>query len=270
MGHAARRVGASSAHRRASRLRAERRLARWLSECAWARGSAPPHRRRGHAACHGPAGRLGGRGGRTFRPVLFGSSAAGGSMSDQDELRRLVDRDGVSHCPTRSEPSVSTSTGPSTLARSSTVLRRTWSCTSSRAPSSSLSISRWEPCSAPSASSAGGSRGRGRRHMRDPRRSTSRRDALAGAAKLALSLRDVARETGDGAVCTSGWCDVEAGIVTSVVETAEQLLDREAPRREQARIDARPRPGASRGGSPRRRTSTSRGADLEHRADPVR
>ena len=52
-----------------------------------------------------------------------------------------------------------------------------------------------------------------------------RRDALAGAAKLALAIRDIARETGDGAVCTSGGVDCRPGIVTSVVETAEQLLD---------------------------------------------
>jgi N-carbamoyl-L-amino-acid hydrolase len=52
-----------------------------------------------------------------------------------------------------------------------------------------------------------------------------RRDALAGAAKLALAIRDVARETGDGAVCTSGGVVCKPGIVTSVVETAEQLLD---------------------------------------------
>jgi acetylornithine deacetylase/succinyl-diaminopimelate desuccinylase-like protein len=52
-----------------------------------------------------------------------------------------------------------------------------------------------------------------------------RRDVLAGAAKLALAIRDVARETGDGAVCTSGGVTCRPGIVTSVVETAEQLLD---------------------------------------------
>ena len=52
-----------------------------------------------------------------------------------------------------------------------------------------------------------------------------RRDALAGAAKLALAIRDIARETGDGAVCTSGGVVCRPGIVTSVVETAEQLLD---------------------------------------------
>ena len=52
-----------------------------------------------------------------------------------------------------------------------------------------------------------------------------RRDALAGAAKLALELRHIAARTGDGAVCTSGDVVCRPGIVTSVVETAEQLLD---------------------------------------------
>jgi N-carbamoyl-L-amino-acid hydrolase len=52
-----------------------------------------------------------------------------------------------------------------------------------------------------------------------------RRDALAGAAKLALEIRDIARRTGGGAVCTSGDVVCKPGIVTSVVETAEQLLD---------------------------------------------
>jgi N-carbamoyl-L-amino-acid hydrolase len=52
-----------------------------------------------------------------------------------------------------------------------------------------------------------------------------RRDALAGAAKLALYIRDIARDAGGGAVCTSGGVVCKPGIVTSVVETAEQLLD---------------------------------------------
>jgi N-carbamoyl-L-amino-acid hydrolase len=52
-----------------------------------------------------------------------------------------------------------------------------------------------------------------------------RRDALAGAAKLALEIREIARRTGGGAVCTSGGVVCHPGIVTSVVETAEQLLD---------------------------------------------
>jgi hydantoinase/carbamoylase family amidase len=52
-----------------------------------------------------------------------------------------------------------------------------------------------------------------------------RRDALAGAAKLALVIRDIAQRAGSGAVCTSGGVICKPGIVTSVVETAEQLLD---------------------------------------------
>src|SRR5213596_550292 len=52
-----------------------------------------------------------------------------------------------------------------------------------------------------------------------------RRDALAGAAKLALEIRDIARRAGNGAVCTSGGVVTKPGIVTSVVETAECLLD---------------------------------------------
>lgn len=52
-----------------------------------------------------------------------------------------------------------------------------------------------------------------------------RRDALAGAAKLALEIRPIAAKVGAGAVCTSGGVVCKPGIVTSVVETAEQLLD---------------------------------------------
>ena len=52
-----------------------------------------------------------------------------------------------------------------------------------------------------------------------------RRDALAGAAKLELEIREIAKRTGDGAVCTMGGIVTQPGIVTSVVETAECLLD---------------------------------------------
>jgi N-carbamoyl-L-amino-acid hydrolase len=52
-----------------------------------------------------------------------------------------------------------------------------------------------------------------------------RRDALAAAAKLALEIRPIAAQVGEGAVCTSGNVVCRPGIVTSVVETAEQLLD---------------------------------------------
>jgi beta-ureidopropionase / N-carbamoyl-L-amino-acid hydrolase len=52
-----------------------------------------------------------------------------------------------------------------------------------------------------------------------------RRDALAAAAKLALEIREIAARTGNGAVCTMGSCVTKPGIVTSVVETATVLLD---------------------------------------------
>jgi beta-ureidopropionase / N-carbamoyl-L-amino-acid hydrolase len=52
-----------------------------------------------------------------------------------------------------------------------------------------------------------------------------RRDALAAAAKLALEIREIATRTGEGAVCTMGSCVTKPGIVTSVVETATVLLD---------------------------------------------
>jgi len=52
-----------------------------------------------------------------------------------------------------------------------------------------------------------------------------RRDALAGASKLELEIREIARRVGDGAVCTMGGVVTRPGIVTSVVETAECLLD---------------------------------------------
>ena len=52
-----------------------------------------------------------------------------------------------------------------------------------------------------------------------------RRDALAGAAKLELEIREIARQAGGGAVCTMGSVVTKPGIVTSVVEDAVCLLD---------------------------------------------
>jgi N-carbamoyl-L-amino-acid hydrolase len=52
-----------------------------------------------------------------------------------------------------------------------------------------------------------------------------RRDALAAAAKLALEIRPIAAQVGEGAVCTSGNVVCRPGIVTSVVETAEENVD---------------------------------------------
>ena len=52
-----------------------------------------------------------------------------------------------------------------------------------------------------------------------------RRDALAGAARLELEIREIAKRSGEGAVCTMGGVVTKPGIVTSVVETAQCLLD---------------------------------------------
>lgn len=50
-----------------------------------------------------------------------------------------------------------------------------------------------------------------------------RRDALAAAAKLELEIREIAKRS--GGVCTMGRVDTKPGIVTSVVETCDCLLD---------------------------------------------
>jgi len=86
--------------------------------------------------------------GARFGRSLFGSSAAAGSMSDQDELRERRDAEGI-----------------------------------------------------------------------------ALPDALAGAARLELELREITKRIGGGAVCTMGGVVTKPGIVTSVVETAECLLD---------------------------------------------
>jgi hydantoinase/carbamoylase family amidase len=162
--------------------------------------------------------------GARFGRSLFGSSAAGGSMADQDELRRLVDRDGIAlpdaigafdvdldrALDARSQlesaaaylelhieqgPVLETLDVPLGVVRGTFGVERsriTWTGQAAHAGSTPMD---------------------------------QRRDALAGAAKLALAIRDIARDTGDGAVCTSGGVTCRPGIVTSVVETAEQLLD---------------------------------------------
>ena len=162
--------------------------------------------------------------GARFGRSLFGSSAAAGSMSDQDELRQLVDRDGIAL--------------PEALAAHGVDLDRALDARSeleSAAAYLELHIEQ-----GPVLESLGlplgvvlGTFGverhritwRGQAAHAGSTPMAERRDALAGAAKLALEIREIARRTGDGAVCTSGGVVCRPGIVTSVVETAEQLLD---------------------------------------------
>jgi hydantoinase/carbamoylase family amidase len=162
--------------------------------------------------------------GARFGRSLFGSSAAAGSMADQDELRRLTDPEGVSL--------------PDALAEHGVDLDRALESTrqlGSAAAYLELHIEQGpvlESLDLPLGVVLGTFgverhritwRGQAAHAGSTPM--DQRRDALAGAAKLALAIRDIAARTGDGAVCTSGGVVCRPGIVTSVVETAEQLLD---------------------------------------------
>jgi len=162
--------------------------------------------------------------GARFGRSLFGSSAAAGSMSDQDELRQLTDREGVGL--------------PDALVAHGVDLDKALDARKeleSAAAYLELHIEQ-----GPVLESLGLALGvvqgtfgverhritwRGQAAHAGSTPMDKRRDALAGAAKLALEIREIARRTGGGAVCTSGGVVCHPGIVTSVVETAEQLLD---------------------------------------------
>jgi N-carbamoyl-L-amino-acid hydrolase len=162
--------------------------------------------------------------GARFGRSLFGSSAAAGSMRDLDELRTLTDREGIAL--------------PTALAEHDVDLDRALDAQGqleSAAAYLELHIEQGpvlESLDLPLGVVLGTFgverhritwRGQAAHAGSTPM--AERRDALAGAAKLALEIRDIARQTGDGAVCTSGGVVCRPGIVTSVVETAEQLLD---------------------------------------------
>jgi hydantoinase/carbamoylase family amidase len=162
--------------------------------------------------------------GARFGRSLFGSSAAAGSMDDQDELRERRDPDGVSLPDALAEHGVD-------LDRALQARRQL----ENAAAYLELHIEQGpvlESMDLPLGVVLGTFgverhqitwRGQAAHAGSTPME--KRRDALAGAAKLALEIRDVARRAGEGAVCTSGNVVCKPGIVTSVVETAEQLLD---------------------------------------------
>jgi N-carbamoyl-L-amino-acid hydrolase len=162
--------------------------------------------------------------GARFARSLFGSSAAAGSMSDQDELRQRRDADGVAL--------------PDALAAHGVDLDR--AVESRRQLENAAAYLELHIEQGPVLESMGlplgvvlGTFGverhlvtwRGQAAHAGSTPMDKRRDALAGAAKLALEIRGIAGRVGDGAVCTSGNVVCKPGIVTSVVETAEQLLD---------------------------------------------
>ena len=207
--------------------------------------------------------------GARFGRSLLGSSAASGSMADQDELRALVDREGTAL--------------PDALAAHGVDLDRALEARRELEDAAAyleLHIEQGpvlEALDLPLGAVLGTFgverhrvtwRGQAAHAGSTPM--DQRRDALAGAAKLALEIRDVARRAGDGAVCTSG------GVVTEAGHRHLGRRDRRAaprpapPRRRQARGDARRRAG---GLAPLRRRGEPRGgvgAHLEHRADPLR
>jgi len=162
--------------------------------------------------------------GARFGRSLFGSSAAAGSMRDQDELRQLTDREGIPLPDALAEHGVD-------LDRATESRRQLGHADAyielhiEQGPVlegmdlplgvvlGTFGVERHRVVWTGQAAHAGSTP------------MDRRRDALAGAAKLALDIRRIAAETGDGAVCTSGGVTCRPGIVTSVVETAEQLLD---------------------------------------------
>jgi N-carbamoyl-L-amino-acid hydrolase len=162
--------------------------------------------------------------GARFGRSLFGSSAASGTMTDQDELRQKVDADGISL------PDAIGAYGVD-LDRATDARRRLEGADAYL----ELHIEQGpvlERMGLPLGVVLGTFgvernliRFRGQAAHAGSTPMDARRDALGGAAKLALEIREIAKRTGGGAVCTMGGVVTKPGIVTSVVETAECLLD---------------------------------------------
>ncbi len=162
--------------------------------------------------------------GARFGRSLFGSSAACGSMDDQDELRRKRDADGIALPDALAEHGVDLD--------NALAARRQMESASAYLELHIEQGPVLESMDLPLGVVLGTFgverhlitwKGQAAHAGSTPM--DKRRDALAGAAKLALEIRPIAAEVGDGAVCTSGGVVCKPGIVTSVVETAEQLLD---------------------------------------------
>jgi hydantoinase/carbamoylase family amidase len=162
--------------------------------------------------------------GARFGRSLFGSSAAAGSMADQDELRSRKDAGGASL------PEVIAGHG----VELDSALEARKQLEGARAYLE-LHIEQGPVLESPDLplgvvlGTFGVERHqitfRGQAAHAGSTPMDKRRDALAGAAKLELEIREIAKRTGDGAVCTMGGMVTKPGIVTSVVETAECLLD---------------------------------------------
>jgi N-carbamoyl-L-amino-acid hydrolase len=162
--------------------------------------------------------------GARFGRSLFGSSAAAGSMRDQDELRARKDADGVALADALREHGVDLDAAldaQSELAAAAAYLELHIEqgpvLESLDLPLGvvlgTFGVERHQVTFRGQAAHAGSTP------------MDKRRDALAGAARLELEIREIAKRTGAGAVCTMGGVVTKPGIVTSVVETAECLLD---------------------------------------------
>jgi hydantoinase/carbamoylase family amidase len=162
--------------------------------------------------------------GARFGRSLFGSSAAAGSMADQDELRARKDAAGIALPDALGEHGVD-------LDRALDAARELVGAAAylelhiEQGPVleamdlplgvvlGTFGVERHQITFRGQAAHAGSTP------------MDKRRDALAGASRLELEIREIAKRTGDGAVCTMGGVVTKPGIVTSVVETAECLLD---------------------------------------------
>jgi hydantoinase/carbamoylase family amidase len=162
--------------------------------------------------------------GARFGRSLFGSSAAAGSMADQDELRARKDASGIALPDALREHGVdldSALDAKSELAGAAAYLELHIEqgpvLESMALPLGvvlgTFGVERHQVTFRGQAAHAGSTP------------MDKRRDALAGAARLELEIREIAKRTGEGAVCTMGGVVTKPGIVTSVVETAECLLD---------------------------------------------
>jgi len=162
--------------------------------------------------------------GARFGRSLFGSSAAAGSMADQDELRGRTDAAGITLADALQEHGVeldSALDARSELEGAAAYLELHIEqgpvLESMDLPLGvvlgTFGVERHQVTFRGQAAHAGSTP------------MDKRRDALAGAARLELEIREIAKRTGEGAVCTMGGVVTKPGIVTSVVETAECLLD---------------------------------------------
>ncbi|MDX6368559.1 MAG: allantoate deiminase [Gaiellaceae bacterium] len=162
--------------------------------------------------------------GARFGRSLFGSSAAAGSMADQAELRARKDADGIALPDALREHGVeldsaldASSELEGAVAYLELHIEQGPVLESLDLPLGvvlgTFGVERHQVTFRGQAAHAGSTP------------MDKRRDALAGAARLELEIREIARRTGDGAVCTMGGVVTKPGIVTSVVETAECLLD---------------------------------------------